>query len=140
MWYTRLYLGLILVTGGQACAQKPAGDWFPIHIGDKRTYEYTTRDENGRGRTHLDMHTWRTEETTTGSWTVPEGTLVGRQVRVIEGSPRGGWRVNPSPVDLIRGDCVYGNLGDADWDPSTHELTANFRKGLSALLLESNAP
>jgi hypothetical protein len=39
--------------------------------------------------------------------------------------------VNPSPVYLIRGDCVYGNFGEADWDPSAHQLTASFREGLS---------
>ena len=84
---------------------------------------------HGLGRKHLEVHTWITEETVSGSWTVPEGTLVGRQVRVIEGSP--GLRVDPSPAYLIRGDCVYASFGETSWGPSSHQLTADFRNGLA---------
>jgi hypothetical protein len=62
-------------------------NWFPIHVGDKWVYEHLSRIDNGGGQAHPDVHTWKTEEITIGSWTVPEGTVVGRQVRVIEGAP-----------------------------------------------------
>jgi hypothetical protein len=127
MRFARLYLTLIL-TSGEVCAQDTVANWFPVHVGDRWTYEYTTRDEHGEGRAHLEIHTWKTEETIVGSWVVPEGTLVARQVRVIEGSPRG--RVDPNPAYLIRGDCLYAEYGETGWDPQTHQLTADFRKAL----------
>ena len=127
----RPYLALILISGGQACAQNAAASWFPVHLGDKWIYEYETRDENGEGRAHLVIHRWKTEETTIGSWTIPEGTVVGRQVRVTEGSPPTGSSVNPNPAYLIRGDCLYA---DVNWNPSAHQLTADFLKELDASL------
>jgi hypothetical protein len=88
------YLGLVLIAAGQARAQSTARDWFPAHLGDKSIYEYDTRDENGEGRAHLVIHSWKTEDTTIGSWAVSEGMLFERQVRVTEGSTPAGWRVN----------------------------------------------
>jgi hypothetical protein len=113
-------------------AQPPVGDWFPVHAGDKWIYEHETRDDTGGGKAHLDIHTWTTEETTTGSWTVPEGTLIGRKVQITEGSPPKEWRVDavdPNPVYLIRGDCLY-KLGADDWEPSTRQLSSDFLKWL----------
>ena len=130
-WSARRYLGLVLIAAGQACAQRTAIDWFPAHLGDKWIYGHDTRDENGEGRSHLVTHSWKTEETTTGSWAVPEGTLLEKQVRVTEGSAPAGWWVNPNAAYLIRGDCLYS---EASWDPSAHKLTADFLKGIGAYL------
>jgi hypothetical protein len=135
-----LWLAAGFISGGTISAQNTASDWFPIHVGDKWVYEHTSRINNGGGQAHPDVRTWRTEETTIGSWTIPEGTVVGRQVRVIEGSPPPDAALSPSPTltaapspaYLIRGDCLYGpEYGEAGWNPSDHQLTPDFRKGLN---------
>ena len=123
------HLALIL-TAGAACAQGTVATWFPVHIADSWTYEYTTRDQHGAGPANLELHTWKTEETIVGSWAIPEGTLVAKQVRVMEGSPRG--RVNPNPVYLIRGDCFYSDYGEPSSVPQTHQLTPEYRQALEA--------
>jgi len=116
----------------RAFAQNPVADWLPVHTGDKWIYAHETRDENGDGRAHLEIHHWQTEEIVTGSWTIPEGTLVARQLRITEGSIPEGWRmtgfrVHPNQVYLIRGDCLYGpDYGEAAWDSSTHSLLPTF--------------
>src|ERR1700730_1644223 len=125
----RLYLPLLLISGGQAQAQDVAANWFPVHVGNKWLYEHETRDETGEGRDHLEIHSWKTEETIFGSWTIPEGTLVGRQVRVIEGSLRKGYRVDSDPAYLIRRDCLY-RLRGVDWEPAARQLTPDFLKWL----------
>lgn len=56
---------------------------------------------------------------------------MGRQVRVTAGSPPTGWRVDPTPAYLIRGDFLYEEV---HWDPSAHQLTPEFLKGLGAYL------
>jgi len=124
-------LAIMVVTAAGADTQSAASEWFPAHPGDRWIYEFTTRDDNGRGRAHLDVHSWKTEETTSGTWDIPEGLLVARQVRVIEGAPRAGWRVDPNPAYLVRGDCLYAGFG-VGWDPETHRLTEEFRKELLA--------
>jgi hypothetical protein len=118
------------ISGGPAFAQNAIADWLPMHAGDKRTYQHETRDTGG-GRRHLEIHLWQTEEIITGSWIVPEGTLVGRRVRVVDGSPQMGRRVDPNPAFLVRGDCLY-RLGWRDWEPSAHHLTPDFLKWLNA--------
>ena len=119
-----------LIAGSQAFAQNAVMDWLPIHAGDKWTYQHETRDATGEGPGRLEVHRWQTEETIIGSWTVPEGVLVGRQVRIVDGSPqvRG---VDPSPAFLIRGDCLY-RLGTRDWEASAHQLTPDFLKWLKS--------
>jgi hypothetical protein len=119
------------ISGGQAFAQNAVTDWLPIHAGDKWTYQHETRDDTGEGPDRLEIHRWQTEETITGSWTVPEGTLIGKRVRVVGGSPQMGRRVDPDPAFLIRGDCLY-RLGTRDWEPSAHQLASDFLKWLNA--------
>ena len=120
MRFARLYLALIFISGGEGYAQNTVANWFPIHVGDRWIYEHTTRDKNGEVRAHPDVHTWKTEETTTGSWTVPEGTLIGRKVRIIEGSPQKGWRVDPNPAFFIRGVVVFTEITERPG--GTHRL------------------
>jgi hypothetical protein len=121
------YLSFAFISSGQVFAQNAVVDWFPTHAGDKRIYDHETRDDTGKGPAHAEVHRWKTEETIIGSWTVPEGTLVGGQVRVLDGSPPVGYRVNPDPAFLIHGDCLY-RLSAHDWDRSAHQLTPEFRK------------
>ena len=107
----RFSLALAFISSGAAYAQNVLADWFSVHAGNRWIYEHETRDDTGEGHAHLEIHRGKTEETIIGSWTIPEGTLVGRQVRVVEGSPHEGWRVNQSPAYLIRGDCFYAYWG-----------------------------
>jgi hypothetical protein len=125
-----LCLALVHISSGAVCAQNAVENWFPIHVGDQWIYEHETRDDTGEGRAHLEIHRWKTEETIIGSWIIPEGTLVGRQVRVVEGSPHEGYRVRSDPAYLIRGDCLYSD--EVDWEPSVHLLTLEFRERLLA--------
>jgi hypothetical protein len=92
--WVRIFFTLIFVSG-VVCAQDAVAKWLPIHVGDKWTYEHTTRDEHGEGRAHPEIYAWKTDETIVSSWPVPEGTLVERQVRVIEGSLADGWTRAP---------------------------------------------
>jgi len=127
-----LYLALVFVWRGQAFAQGVVVEYFPIHVGDKWIYGHETRDDNGRGIAHLEIHQWKTEETTIGPWPVPEGMLVARQVRIIEGSPPPDW-VHPEQERgyLIRDNCLYA---DVSWNPATRQVAPDFLKGLGAYL------
>jgi hypothetical protein len=116
--------------GGAAGAQNAVADWFPLRAGGTWTYEHETRDQTGVGVQNIEVHRWTTEETITGAWTIAEGTLVGRYIRIVEGAPRFGDRVPPEPAFLIRGDCLY-RLGANDWDPSAHQLAGEFLKWLN---------
>ena len=127
-----LFVPLVFLLSSPVFAQGPVADWFPIHAGNRWIYAHETRDENGNGRAHLEIHSWKTEETVIGSWAVPEGTLFATRVRVVEGAPREGYRVGPDAAYLIRGDCLYASYGEAGWNQSTHQLTPDFRNGLSA--------
>jgi hypothetical protein len=130
MQYVPLYLALAFFSNSQAFAQEPVADWFPVHVGDKWIYDHETRDDTGHGIAHLEIHRWKTEETILGLWTIPEGTLVGRRVRVVEGSPRVGYRMHQDRAYLIRGDCIY--LSYFNWEPLNHQLTPEFRGDLFA--------
>lgn len=128
MRLTWLGIALLLIPL-ETMAQNTAG-WLPVHIGDRWIYQHTTRDEDGRGRAHLSIHAWSTEETTVGSWTAAQGMIVTRQVHVMEGSPPDGWRVDRSQAYLIRGDCLFAD--EVGWNPLAHQLTADFSNALTA--------
>lgn len=120
-------LALAMLVGYPAYAQ--VEDWFPVHVEDKWVYDHHTRDDNGGGIAHLDVHDWRTEETVTGLWSVPEGTIVERDIRATGGVPPTGYRVHPQQADLLHGDCLYRNVGR---DPLNHQLLSAFRNDLLA--------
>ena len=126
-----LLFAFVLVWIAPASAQSAVVSWFPIHIGDRWIYEHETRDDNGGGTAHLEIHRWRTEETTVGSWPSPEGMLVARRVRVIEGSPPPDW-IDPERerAYLIRGDCLYGS--EVEWESRDHHISTAFREDLLA--------
>lgn len=126
----RYFLAIFALCGTQAIAQNTVADWFPLHTGDKWTYEHDTRDDTGRGPGNLETHRWITEETIAGSWAIPEGVLAERRIRVSEGSPPPGYRVPPDQAYLIRDDCAYTNYVSSE--PSSHRLAADFRVQLLA--------
>jgi hypothetical protein len=128
-YHRSVCLALLLTAGGQALAPGVVEDWFPVHVGDKWVFEHTSSDDNGEGRGHLEVHAWRTEETTVAIRVIPEGTVVEAHVRVLQGTPRGD--VSSSEIYLIRGNCIYGpGYGGAAWNARTHTLTQDFSKGL----------
>ncbi len=124
----RLYLALAFISTARAGAQNAVAHWFPVHAGDNWTYEHETRDDAGQGREHPIVHRWKTEETIAGSWTVPEGTLVEKRVRIVEGSPPPGYPLDARPAFLIRGECLY--MRYMAWQPLDHILTPAFRQDL----------
>jgi len=114
----------------QAHAQSAVIDWFPVHEGDQWIYAHETRDDNGDGNAHLEIHRWKTDETAFATWAIAVGTLVEMRVRVAEGSPPPApYRVEPNPAHLIRGDCLYMNV---DWEPRDHQLNPAYREGVLA--------
>lgn len=124
-----LCLALAIISS-QVFAQSPVTEWFPVGSGTRWIYEHETRDDTGEGRAHLDIHRWKTKETITGSWPIPEGTLVGRRVRLVDGSPPAGYHVTGDFAYLIRGDCLYSS--EVDWEPLNHHLTPAFSEELFA--------
>jgi len=127
------------VSFGQIASRDVVASWFPVHVGDKWIYSHETRDDVGGGIYRderlvggsLQIARWETEETTTGLWIVPEGTLLGRTVRIIAGSPPLGYRTDsPDPGYLIRDGCLYS--AEVEWDPEGHQLTPQFREELLA--------
>jgi hypothetical protein len=127
------------VSLGQPASQDAVANWFSLHAGDSWIYSHERRDDVGdaiyrNGRFvggNLRISHWQTEETVTGSWTVPEGTLVGKRVRVTGGSPPPEYRANaPDGAYLIRGSCLYSS--EVEWDPANHRLMPQFRDDLLA--------
>jgi len=117
-------------SGRSSLCPNAVAEWFPLHVGDTWIYQHETRDQGG-DRDHLEIETWKTEETIVGSWVVAEGTVFGRHVRITEGAPVR-QRVNPHAAYLIRGDCLYATR--VFWDPLTHQLAPNTLKSLSIYL------
>ncbi len=77
-----------------------------------------------RSGANAKLERWMTEETLTKLMTVPEGILVVRRIRVLDGKPS----VAPPKEQawLLHGDCLY-DLAPGDWDarlPNT--LSAKF--------------
>lgn len=110
-----------------AVSQNAVADWFPVQVGDKWIYLHETRDDTGEGPAHPEIHLWKTEETVVRLSTIPEGTLVELQVRLIEGTAPQWGRADSNPAYLVRGDCLYTSV---DWDHRTHQLTAEYREDL----------
>ena len=139
MRHAVISLGLTLALFAQTAPNDAVANWFPVHVGDKWIYWHESRDDIGDagyrdGRIiggSLQVAIWETEETTTGVWTVPEGTLVGRHVRVSGGSPSPDYQMNaPDHAYLIRGNCLYST--EVGWNPVNHNLTNEFLEEMAA--------
>jgi hypothetical protein len=132
-----LWLAAVFISVVTTFAQNAVSNWFPIHVGDKWVYEHISRINKGGGQAHPDVHTWKTEEITIGSWTVPEGTVVGRQVRVIEGAPPPDAALSPSPTltaapspaYLIRGECLRTRVRGGWLEPVGPATDSGFSEG-----------
>ena len=121
---------LVFLACRAAFAQNTIADWFPLHVGDKWTYAHESRDDTGRGSAGAEIHRWTTEESIAGSWTIPEGVLIEKQVRITEGDQHAGSRVDLSSAYLLRGDCLYTTW--VDWQPRDHTLKPEYRDALLA--------
>jgi hypothetical protein len=130
----------VFVAFAQSTSSDVVANWFPVHVGDKWIYSHERKDDIGdavyrNGRMvggSLQTSHWETEETTTGLWNIPEGTLVGRHFRVSGGSrPQYDHGFDTSDrAFLIRGDCLYST--EVEWDPQSHQLKKEFREDLLA--------
>lgn len=128
----RLVFGplVVLLCAGKIPAQNVAAIWFPTHRGDAWTYQHETRDDSGQGRAHPEIHRWKTEETLLSSVALPEGTLIGKRVRVFDGSPPPHREPRTEEAYLLGKDCIYTkNVG---WYPLRHKLAPEFLGWLSA--------
>ena len=123
-------LTLFFTLSSQLFAQVAVADWFPLHPGDKWVYEHETRDEDGRGAAHLRTQRWRTEETITNSWSIPEGTIFKRRTQVVEGTPGTGYREMLDQMYLVRGNRLYRS--PLSFTQPDHQLTRTFREDLLA--------
>ncbi len=123
-------LALFFILSSQTFAQVAVADWFPLHPGDRWVYEHETRDEDGSGAAQLRTQRWRTEETITNSWSIPEGTLFKRRIQVTEGTPGTGYREMSDQMYLVRGNCLYRS--PLSFTQPDHQLTRTFREDLLA--------
>jgi hypothetical protein len=78
---------LALLCGAEASAQNSAADWFPIHVGDRWTYEHVHLDGTSGGVAHPEISRWETQETILDSATIAEGMLVFRRIQVLGSAP-----------------------------------------------------
>jgi hypothetical protein len=134
-----LYFAFTFVSFGQSASQDAVANWFSLHTGDKWVYSHERRDDVGDAVYRdgqfaggsLRIARWESEEIVTGSWTVPEGTLVGKRVRISGGSPPPDYQFNPpASAWLIRGSCIYSS--EVEWDPVNHTLKPGFRDEMLA--------
>ncbi|HLG97785.1 MAG TPA: hypothetical protein VKX49_15835 [Bryobacteraceae bacterium] len=109
--------------------QDIAAVWFPTHKGDSWIYQHETRNDIGQGAAHPQVHRWKTEETLFSSVALPEGTLIGKRIRVFDGTPPAQYAPRAADAYLLHNDCIYTN--NVDWFPLRHQLAPEFSKLLS---------
>ena len=128
----RLWSGplVVLLCASQNPAQDVAAIWFPAHKGDAWTYQHETRDDSGQGRAHPEIHRWKTEETVFRSVALPEGTLIGKRVRVFDGSPSAHHEPRAEEAYLLSQGCIY--TSNVEWYPLRHKLAPEFLGWLSS--------
>jgi hypothetical protein len=103
-------------------------------VGDRWIYDTELRDGTSP---NLQVHHWSQEDITVAIEDVPEGRLIRRRVRLLEGAAPSWARVPQESNILLRGACIY-YLQDSflnhfySWDNQRHELTVAFRKELAA--------
>jgi hypothetical protein len=125
-------ISLLVVFGASlAPSQDPLSivrEWLPLAVGDRWTYDDETRDGDRR---HPDVEHWIREETTVAIESIPEGTLIRRAVRFLDGTGPPSWRRVPTEAYiLVRGACIY-RLNEFGWNSERHELRAEFREYLN---------
>ena len=121
----KVFLALI------ACVWPLAAEtpWYPLNPGNDWTYEHEMRSGNPR---HPAIVRWTTVETIRGTVTIPEGTIVERDVRTEEGRPDNSWIARRSEFDyLVRRNCIYF-LSQQDWAERASRLNPEFRGAVAA--------
>ena len=97
---------------------------FPLQIGNRWTYEH--EDWSG-DRLHPTISRWTTVTTVRGLVAVPDGSIILRDTKVVNGQPNGGWIGEHGSFHyLLRGECLYF-LNRPDWNEAAQKLTEPFR-------------
>ena len=81
--------------------------WQPLAVGDRWIY---VREFRGGDRTHPTIERWEQEDVTTAIETVPQGTIIRRNVEYRNyTSPPGRFRPRPAGESdiLVRNNCIY---------------------------------
>jgi hypothetical protein len=96
---------------------------FPLRVRNQWTYEHEDRSGDPR---HPDISRWTTVTTVRGYATIPEGTVILRDTKLVEGRPNGGWIGEHGSFHyLLRQDCIYF-LDPQEWDESAQRLRDDF--------------
>jgi hypothetical protein len=105
-------------------------EWLPMQIGDRWVYE---KEWRGGDRNHPDVTRWREEDSTVAIQTTPEGTLVRRQVRLLDNTaPPPNLRIGPESNILIRDACIYYLRNGYGWNSALNQLSGEFKQDLAA--------
>ena len=119
---------LACLCGGRVFAQDELRSWVPANPGDTWIYQSEFRDGATGGIAHPKITRSRVEETVVRSTTVPEGTIVVRRLRTLNGKASAG--ESRERAWLIHGDCLY-DLERGDWNAGHPDrLSADFSKAL----------
>src|SRR5690349_16188631 len=122
----RLIIALFGCAWSLGAAEIPA--WYPLNPGNMWTYQHEMRDLDAK---HPRINRWVTLETVGGPLPIPEGTVVKRDVKTIQGRSDGSWIGNRGEFHyLLREGCVYF-LNAQDWVDAAHQLRPDFQKYLS---------
>jgi hypothetical protein len=101
--------------------------WFPLQVGSRWRYEHEWKSGDQR---QPKVERWITEESVTGSITIPEGTVVLREVHELQHGSAGGYVVmRQREPYLVRESCVY--VIDNGFDNQTLQLHPTYRKNLA---------
>jgi hypothetical protein len=124
-----LLCAITLAALPQVFAQGVVSGWLPLETGNQWIYRHELR---GVPRQHPRITRWRTVETITGTLTIPEGTLVQRDI-AVHGDRPAGWlqTVFGEGNFLIRGGCLYF-LDAQTWDEKNQSLRPEYRARLLA--------
>jgi hypothetical protein len=117
----------VLAFSAPLSGQEAVSDWLPMAVGNRWTYEHSSRDGNVRDPRIL---RWQTEETIVGMRAMAEGTLVFRHIEV-EGETPGSWlsRYGESHF-LLRNSCLYFLDPSYSWNEQEQQLSPEFRASL----------
>jgi hypothetical protein len=125
---SKFIVPLACLCAARLFAQDELRSWVPANPGDTWIYQSEFRDGTTGGIAHPKITRSRVEETVVRSTTVPEGTIVVRRLRTLNGKPSAG--ESRERAWLIHGDCLY-DLERGDWNAGHPDrLSADFSKAL----------
>jgi hypothetical protein len=114
---------------GVAGAQEDPLAWFPLQGGSRWVYEHEWKSGN---RQSPNVERWTSQESITGTVSIPEGLVVLREVKRLGKPARAGSAYlvarDQSPY-LVRGNCVY--VIDNGFDRQSRKLREDYRKYLA---------